>query len=129
MNECTSSAGRFDGHGGALERYRRHCPMRHVHGYFGSHWMPASGDYLLHIAPAAARATCIQTSINKYNCKASHFDGMAMRRYVTASIARWRRSRAPQEATGRRHWASIMPNNIVRTWLRPFFPTFSSSKP
>jgi hypothetical protein len=27
MNECTSSAGRFDGHGGAPEQYRRHCLM------------------------------------------------------------------------------------------------------
>jgi hypothetical protein len=43
---------------------------------------------------------------------------MAMCRYVTACIARWRRSRASLEATGRRHWA--MPNNIVRTWLQRF---------
>ena len=42
---------------------------------------------------------------------------MAMRRYVTVHIAQWRRSRASREATGRRHWASIMPDNIVRTWL------------
>ncbi len=46
---------------------------------------------------------------------------MAMCRYITAHIARWRRSRASLEATGRRHWVSIMPNNIVRTWLRHFF--------
>ncbi len=54
---------------------------------------------------------------------------MAMRRYVTARITRWRRSRASLEATGHHHWASIMPNNIVRTWLRRFFLMFSSSKP
>ncbi len=53
---------------------------------------------------------------------------MAMRRYVTACIAQWRRSRASLEATGRHHWASIMSNNINRTWLRFFF-MFSSSKP
>ncbi len=46
---------------------------------------------------------------------------MAMRRYVTVHIARWRRSRASLESTGRRHWAIIMPDNIVRTWLRCFF--------
>jgi hypothetical protein len=46
---------------------------------------------------------------------------MVMRRYVTARIAQWRKSRASLEATGCRHWASIMPNNIVRTWLRRFF--------
>jgi hypothetical protein len=49
---------------------------------------------------------------------------MAMRRYVTACIAQWRRSRASLEATGCRHQASIMPNNIVRTWLRCFFLCF-----
>jgi hypothetical protein len=74
-NECTSSAGRFDDHGGALEEYRWHRPMRHVHGYSGSHWMLALGDYLLCIAPAAARATGIHTTINKYICKAGYFDG------------------------------------------------------
>jgi hypothetical protein len=66
MNKCTSPAGRFDGHGGVSEQYRWHCPMRHVQGYSGSHWMLPSGDYLLRIAPAAARATGKQTTINKY---------------------------------------------------------------
>jgi hypothetical protein len=42
---------------------------------------------------------------------------MAMRRYVTARIAQWRRSRASREATGRRHWASIMSDNINWAWL------------
>jgi hypothetical protein len=42
---------------------------------------------------------------------------VAVRRYNTARIARWRRSRALLEATGRRHRASIMSNNINRTWL------------
>ena len=65
-NECTLYAGRFDGHGGAPEQYRRHRLMRHVQGYSGSHWMPASGNYSLRIAPAAARATSKQTTINKY---------------------------------------------------------------
>ncbi len=46
---------------------------------------------------------------------------MAMRRYVTACIARWRRSRASLEATGCHHRASIMSNNINLTWLRCFF--------
>jgi hypothetical protein len=54
---------------------------------------------------------------------------MAMCRYVTAHITQWRRSRASLEVTGRRHRASIMPNNIVGTWLRCFFLVFSSSKP
>jgi hypothetical protein len=49
--------------------------MQHVQGYSGSRRMPASGDYLLHIAPAAARATGKQTTINKYTYKAGRFDG------------------------------------------------------
>jgi hypothetical protein len=65
-NECTSSAGRFDGHSGALEQYRRYRPMQHVQGYSGSRWTPPLGDYLLRIAPAAARATGKQTTINNY---------------------------------------------------------------
>jgi hypothetical protein len=65
-NKCTSSAGHFDGHGGALEQYRWHHPMWHVQGYSRSHWTPASGNYLLRITPAAARATGKQTTINKY---------------------------------------------------------------
>jgi hypothetical protein len=74
-NKCTSSASHFDGHGGAPEQYKQHHPMRHVQGYTGCHWMLASGNYSLRITPAAARATGIQTTINKYTCKAGHFDG------------------------------------------------------
>jgi hypothetical protein len=33
--------------------------MRHVQVYSGSHWMPPSGDYSLHIAPVAARVTAL----------------------------------------------------------------------
>ncbi len=35
---------------------------------------------------------------------------MAMRRYITTFIVRWRRSRASLEATGHHHWASICSN-------------------
>jgi hypothetical protein len=65
-NECTLSAGHFDGHSSAPEQYRQHRPMRHVQGYSESHWMPTSGNYLLRITPAATRATGKQTTINKY---------------------------------------------------------------
>jgi hypothetical protein len=54
---------------------------------------------------------------------------MVMRQYVTAHIAQWRRSRASQEATGRRHRASIMSDNINWTYLQWFYLMFSSSKP
>jgi hypothetical protein len=49
---------------------------------------------------------------------------MAMRRYIIAQITRWRRSRALLEATGCRHWPSIMSNTIKVTWLRRFFMFF-----
>jgi hypothetical protein len=49
--------------------------------------------------------------------KQAVFMAMAMRWYITAWIAQWRRSRASLEATGRLHWASIMSNNINWTWL------------
>ncbi len=49
---------------------------------------------------------------------------MAMRWYVTVHIAQWKRSRASLEATGRRHRASIMSDNINWTWLRWFFWCF-----
>ncbi len=49
---------------------------------------------------------------------------MAMHRHITTHIAQWRRSGASLEATGRRHWASIMSDNINGTWLRRFFNVF-----
>ncbi len=45
---------------------------------------------------------------------------MAMCQYVTVRIAQWRRSRASLEATGCRHRASIMSDNINQTWLLRF---------
>jgi hypothetical protein len=74
-SKCTSVAANFEGLGDALEQYRWHHPMRHVQGYYGSHWMPASDDYSLRIIPAATRATGIQTTINKHTCEDGHFDG------------------------------------------------------
>jgi hypothetical protein len=56
--------------------------------------------------------------------KVAFLMAMAMRRYVTARITRWRRSRASLEATGSRHRASIMSDNINQTWLWCFFDVF-----
>jgi hypothetical protein len=72
---CSSVFGPFDGHGGPPVRYEAHRPMQHVQGYSGSHWMPALGNYLLCIGPAAARTTGKQTTINKYTYKTGRFDG------------------------------------------------------
>jgi hypothetical protein len=74
-SKCTSVAANFEGLADAPEQYRQHRPMRRVQGYYGSHWTPASGDYSLCIAPAATRATGIQTTINKHMCEVGHFDG------------------------------------------------------
>ena len=65
MNKCTLSTSRFDGHSGAPEQHRWHRLMQHSQGYSGSHWMPPSGNYLLRIAPAAARATANKTTTKK----------------------------------------------------------------
>ena len=125
-NKCTSSAGRFDGHSSAPEQYRPHRPMRHVQGYSGSHWMPASGNYLLHIAPVSSMAIGKQTTINKYDTqtKLAVLMAIAMLRYDTACIAQWRRSRASLEAFGCHHWASTRSNSINRTCQHRFFPMF-----
>ncbi len=49
---------------------------------------------------------------------------MAMRRYVTAHIAWWRRFRALLEATKRRHQASIAANRHNRSRMCRFFTSF-----
>jgi hypothetical protein len=72
---CFSIIGHFDGHGSLPVQYKVHRLMQHVQGYSRSHWMPALGDYLLCIAPAATRATGKQTTTNKYTYKAGCFDG------------------------------------------------------
>jgi hypothetical protein len=64
-SKCTFIVAHFEGLADVPEQYRRHCLMRHVQGYSGSHCMLASGNYLLRIAPAAARATGKQTTMNK----------------------------------------------------------------
>ncbi len=64
-----------------------------------------------------------QQSTNKPT-KLAILMAMAMRRYITACIAQWRRSRASLEATGCRHRASIMSDNINWTWLWCFFNVF-----
>ncbi len=80
--------------------------MQHVQGYSGSHWMPPSGDYSLHIAPAAAKATANKPTMYHVPTLMAISVVIAMRWYYTARIARWRRSRAFIKATKRRHRAS-----------------------
>jgi hypothetical protein len=75
MIKCTLSAIRFNGHGNPPVQYEAHCPMQHVQGYSRSHWMPPSGNYLLRIAPAAARVKTNKTTTKKCTKTTGHFDG------------------------------------------------------
>jgi hypothetical protein len=109
-NQFTSFAAHFEDLADAPEQYRWHCPMRHVQGYSGSHWTPASGNYLLCIAPAAARATGKQTTSTNAPKKVAVLMAMAMRQCVTVHIARFRRFMALEDATKRYHQASIAAN-------------------
>ncbi len=84
------------------------------------HW--ATTCYLLPQWPPGQQANK-QQSTNTPK-KVAVLMAMAMRRYVTTHIAQWRRSRASLKATGRRHWVSIMSDNINWTWLRIFFNVF-----
>jgi hypothetical protein len=65
VNECTSITGNFDGRGGVPMQYGAHRLMQHDQGFTGSHRMLPSGNYSLHIAPAAARAI-INTTIMEH---------------------------------------------------------------
>jgi hypothetical protein len=74
--------------------------MQHAQGYSRSHWMQTSGDYLLRIAPAAARVTGKQTTINKYTYKAGRFAGHGN------ALVRYRMHHPMEEVQGltRSHW-------------------------
>jgi hypothetical protein len=52
-----------------------HRLVQHVQGYTRSHWTPSLGDYLLHIAPTAARAAANKTTMKKYTYFAGHSNG------------------------------------------------------
>jgi hypothetical protein len=84
---CSSAVGHFDGHGGPPVQYKAHPPMQHVQGYSGSHRMPALGDYLLCIAPAAAKATGNKQQSTNTPTKLVILMAMGMHPYVTARIA------------------------------------------
>ena len=127
-NKCTSIAGHFDGHAKALKQYMRHCPMQHVHDYTGSHYMPPLGNYLLHIAPVAARATANKTIITNVPTLLGVLMAVTVQRYNTVCIDQWRRFMAFLKATKRRHWASACSDSINWTHQRRLFLTFHREK-
>jgi hypothetical protein len=99
--------------------------MQHVQGYTGNHYTLPSGNYLLCIAPAVARATGKQMAMKNTPSLLAVLMVMTMRRhYVTACIPRWRRSRASLEGTGHRHWASINYDYIKGTYHCRVFVVF-----
>jgi hypothetical protein len=49
---------------------------------------------------------------------------MAMRQYVTAHVARWRRFRALLDATTRRHWASVAADSCNRSCMCQYLTSF-----
>jgi hypothetical protein len=92
--------------------------MQHVQGYTRSHWMPPSGDYLLRIAPAAARATINSMIMKHVPTLLAVSMAIAMQRYYITRIARWRRFVAFTKATKRHHWTSTHSDSI-----KPDMPT------
>ena len=105
-NECTSVAGHFDGLVETLKRYMKNCPMKHDQGFTGSRWSLPLGDYLLRIAPAAARATINATIVQNVLILLAVLMANAMCRYYTKRIAQWRRFVAFIKATKHHRRAS-----------------------
>ncbi len=123
-SKCSSIVGYFNGHGSVPEQYSWHRPMRHLQGYPGSHWTLPLGNYLLHITPAAAKATTTNTRTKNWPTLMAILMAIAVRRYDTARIAQWRRSRALVEATGCCHWVIIAANKCNRSCIRWYFSSF-----
>ncbi len=109
MNECTSAAGHFDGHGGAPVRCEVHWLMQHDQGFNGNHWTPQSSNYLLRITPSAARATINLMMMQHVLTLLVVLLAIAMRQYYTVHIARWRRFVAFIKATKRHHRMRLAP--------------------
>ena len=105
-NKFTSVAGHSDGHADALEQHGAHHLIQHDQGFTGSHWTLPSGDYLLHIAQAAARATINKTTMQNVPTLLTMLMVIAMRWYDTVRFAEWWRFMAFIKATKRHHRAS-----------------------
>jgi hypothetical protein len=85
-NKCTSVAGNFNGHGGALMQYGAHRSTQHDQGFTGSHRTPPSSNYSFRIAPAATRATINTTIMQHLPTLLAVLMAITMRQYYTARI-------------------------------------------
>ncbi len=123
-NKCTSSAGRLDGHGSALEQYRRiaQCGMYRatLEATGRRHWATTCSVLPQH--PPGQQANKQKTTNTP--TKLIVFMVTAMRRYNTTRIAQWRRPRASLEATGCHHLASTRSNSHQLDMPTPGFPMF-----
>ena len=96
----------------------------------GLYWKPLmspSGNYSLRLAPAAARVAGKTMMMNNTPCLLTILMAMALRRYVSAHIAQWRRSRAMLDATGHYQRASIAADSSNWSCMHHFFRVFSLS--
>jgi len=123
-----SIAGHFDGHGGAPVPYGAHLRMQHDQGFAGSDWTPPLGNYSLCIAPAAARATANETTMQHVPTLPAISMAVAMRRYDTACITQWRRFVAFTKTTKRHHRASTCSDSTKPDTLRRLFWTSHHKK-
>ncbi len=124
----TSIADHFDGHVDALKRYGAHLPMHHDQGYTGRHWTPPSGNYLLRIAPATARATANKTTMANASTLLAILMAMVVRRYNTVCITRWRRFMTFLNVTKRRHRVSTRSDHKSDMPTPVMFGIFQLSK-
>jgi hypothetical protein len=110
-NKCTSVIGHFDGHGGAPGQYRRHpqCGMSRA-------TLEATGRrYWVTNSSVTPRRLPGQQANKQQSTNTPTFLAILMAMGSRASL---------EATSGRRHWASIMSNNINWTWLRRFFMFF-----
>ena len=97
-------------------------------GFTRSHWTPPSGDYLLRIAQAAARVTIISMIMKHIPTLLAISMAIAMRRYYTKRIARWRRFVAFIKATKRHHRTSTRSDITQSDTTTPVVSDISSWK-
>jgi hypothetical protein len=93
--------------------------MQHDQGFTGSHCTPPLGDYSLHIAPGAARATINTMMMQHVPTLPAILMAIAMQWYYTPHIARLRIFMAFIKATKHCHRASTrsdITNQTCKRW-------------